>query len=477
MTSGIPSFEDMLEIEFRGANSSPEHRYFTINPDQSTNPLVNNIQNTGDGTYSLTLHTVENSGGWRVIDEDGSRLTLLNLPGETVELQVEAVAHNKDGLLIQIISGWPNGTRNGWYMFLGESGYTHTPGVPMTLSANNPNTPFDLPAPPPEPCFAEGVLIRTTRGDIAVEDLKKGDIVITVSGAERPIKWIGQTVAHPGRHPRPHEVNPIRIKAGAFASGLPVRDLRVSPGHAIFVDGVLVPAGCLVNGATIMQQSVETIRYFHVELDSHDVLLAESLACESYLDDGNRASFSNSGEHVALHGRLDPKSWDEACAPIVAAGPQLEEVQHRLQARAEEMGWVRAGVADLAVVADGVRVSPVHVVGNRYWFAVPAAKEVGLQSSSSVLAQVMPGLTDRRTLGVAVSTVRIDGETLDLDSDAFGDGFYPTEHHGDDAWRWTGGAAMLTRTLDGPAMLEIAVRMVAPSWRRPVRELRLVANG
>ncbi|WP_072389320.1 Hint domain-containing protein [Hyphomicrobium sp. CS1BSMeth3] len=459
MAEGIADFSRLQGMTFNNfdeTNASP--KFWAIGPgffsafvnDQGNDSYIVNTVSAGPG-YVLTVTAV-----------NGSNITL---GGRGT---FEAVAHSAEGLLLK-----GSGTN---YFFLSIPEYQI--GTQIALSRGNESAPFGLEPPSTtEPCFAEGVLIRTTRGDIAVEDLKKGDIVITVSGAERPIKWIGQTVAHPGRHPRPHEVNPIRIKAGAFASGLPVRDLRVSPGHAIFVDGVLVPAGCLVNGATIMQQSVETIRYFHVELDSHDVLLAESLACESYLDDGNRASFSNSGEHVALHGRLDPKSWDEACAPIVAAGPQLEEVQHRLQARAEEMGWVRAGVADLAVVADGVRVSPVHVVGNRYWFAVPAAKEVGLQSSSSVLAQVMPGLTDRRTLGVAVSTVRIDGETLDLDSDAFGDGFYPTEHHGDDAWRWTGGAAMLTRTLDGPAMLEIAVRMVAPSWRRPVRELRLVANG
>ncbi len=183
-------------------------------------------------------------------------------------------------------------------------------------------------------CFAEGTAISTPAGEVAIEDLRAGDMAITVSGAVRPIAWIGQSTVRPRKHPRPHEVNPVRIRKGAFGEGLPVRDLVLSPGHAVFVEGVLIPVGHLVNGATIVQEEVERIRYFHVELDSHDVLLAAGLPCETYLDDGNRATFANAGESVELFGRLDPKSWDDACAPMVAAGPQLTEVQLRLLARA-----------------------------------------------------------------------------------------------------------------------------------------------
>ncbi len=98
---------------------------------------------------------------------------------------------------------------------------------------------------------------------------------------------------------------------GAFGDGLPIRDLILSPGHAVFVDGVLVPVGPLVNGATIVQEEVESVRYFHVELDAHDVILAEGLPCESYLDDANRETFANSPQHTALHGRLDPGELGE----------------------------------------------------------------------------------------------------------------------------------------------------------------------
>lgn len=324
-------------------------------------------------------------------------------------------------------------------------------------------------------CFAEGTRIETPEGPVAVEDLAEGQQVRTASGVARPIRWIGQMLSRPDRHPRPWEVQPVRVTAHAFGPGMPAQDVRLSPGHAVFVDGVLVPVGHLVNGATIVQEQVEQIRYFHVELDSHDVLLAEGLPCESYLDDGNRASFANADGFTDLHGRLDPKSWDDACAPLVAAGPQLTEIQQRLHARAEALGWTRSEAADLRIEADGVAIAPVHAAGNRYWFAVPATQALTLRSNHGVLAHLVPGLGDGRVLGVAVAELRIDGMGVDLDDPAFGAGFYPPERHDALGWRWTDGAAVLHRPLNAPAMVEVALAMVAPSWVRPAPVLRVVA--
>ncbi len=232
----------------------------------------------------------------------------------------------------------------------------------------------------------------------------------------------------PARHPRPHEVNPVRIKRGAFGEGVPARDLKISPGHAVHVGGVLIQAGSLVNGVTIMQEEVESIRYYHVELDSHDVLLANGLPCESYLDDGNRSTFINASEAIDLYGRLDPKSWDDACAPWIEGGAQLEAVQRQLHARAETMGWDVSQEPDLHLVVDGVRIEPLHRNENRFWFQVPVCESIRLGSRADVLAHVVPGASDRRRLGVAVSELRVNGELVSLDGGAFGEGFCGVEN-------------------------------------------------
>lgn len=324
-------------------------------------------------------------------------------------------------------------------------------------------------------CFAEGTRIETSSGPVAVEDLSVGDMVVTGSGEQRPIRWIGQTIARPARHSRPWDVNPVRVVAHAFGANLPERDVRLSPGHAIYVDGVLIPAGRLVNGATIVQETVELIRYFHVELDSHDVLLAEGLPCESYLDDGNRLSFQNVGEFMALYGRLDPQSWENACAPMVADGPQLIAVRERLDAQAEALGWHKDEEPDLAIEADGVMIAPLHHSGTRRWFVVPASAALVVKSSYSILTHVMPSLADGRRLGVALSELRVDGESIDLDAGVFGQGFYPVETHEQSAWRWTDGAAELRVPAERPMMIELSYIMVAPSWKRLAPQLRVVA--
>jgi len=233
--------------------------------------------------------------------------------------------------------------------------------------------------------------------------------------------------------------------------------------------------GALVNGATIVQEEVETVRYFHVELDSHDVLLAEGLPCESYLDDGNRASFAGAGTVAELHGRLDPKTWDDACAPLVADGPQLLEIQQRLLVQAEALGWVRSEQSNLVIVADDVEIGPASIVGDRYRFEIQPAATLLLRSKSGTLSHVMPGISDRRVLGVAVSELLVDGEALDLASEVFGSGFHPVERSAATDWRWTDGDATLRLALSAPAVVELRLLMVAPTWSRDGADRRLAA--
>ncbi len=182
-------------------------------------------------------------------------------------------------------------------------------------------------------CFASGSAIATDGGLVAVEHLAVGDLVVTADGRREAIVWIGHRRVLCARHPRPETVWPVRVAPGAFGPGQPRRSLYLSPDHAVFVDGVLIPVKHLINGSTILQQPRTSVTYWHVELARHEVILADGLACESYLDTGDRASFGNGGPVVRQHPVFGGARWEAlACAPLVVTGAALARVRRRLAA-------------------------------------------------------------------------------------------------------------------------------------------------
>ena len=167
-----------------------------------------------------------------------------------------------------------------------------------------------------------------------MESLAIADLVLTASGALRPIRWIGRR-SYSGRLlARRCEVQPVLIRAGALGNGLPRRDLRVSPDHAMLLDGLLVPARLLVNGVSIVRDaSLERVDYVHLELDSHDAILAEGAASETFVDDDSRLMFHNANEFAALYPAATPPCT-RFCAPRVESGYALERIRQRLSIRA-----------------------------------------------------------------------------------------------------------------------------------------------
>lgn len=144
------------------------------------------------------------------------------------------------------------------------------------------------------PCFMQGTLIATPDGEIAVEQIVPGTELLLANGETRAVRWVGHSVVAP-RFADPLVYLPIRIKAGAIGENMPVRDLLVSPEHAVFIDGVLVQAGALVNGSSIIREEMvpERFTYYHIELDSHELLLAEGMPAESFVDNVSRIRFHN----------------------------------------------------------------------------------------------------------------------------------------------------------------------------------------
>ncbi|SEP39645.1 Hint domain-containing protein [Methylobacterium sp. ap11] len=327
-------------------------------------------------------------------------------------------------------------------------------------------------------CFTAGTLIRTARGEVAVEDLRIGDQAVTASGAQRPVVWLGHRTIDCARHPQSDSVQPVRIRAHALGDNRPSRDLVLSPGHAVCLDllgEVLVPASALVNGATIVRDTVDTITYWHVELDSHDILLAEGLPAESYLDAGNRAFFAESDVVGLALAPDDRPVHAEFCRPFHEDGVLVDAARAQLRRRAEALGWrleTPEPFADTHLMVDGRVVQPVRL-GLSGCFLLPAtAQEVWLVTPTNTPRNAAVGL-DQRQLGLSLSRLTLDdglhaARDVALDDACLTEGFHIAEvDH-----RWTGGRARLPSDLwaglIGTVRLRLDLRGPSlPRWETP----------
>ena len=271
------------------------------------------------------------------------------------------------------------------------------------------------------PCFAAGMRIATSSGEIAVQSLAVGDEVRLATGGTARIQWIGRRRVNLAGHPRPDAVQPVCIAAGALAQGIPARALVVSPDHAMFLDGLLVPAKALINGATITQLNRKSVTYYHIELAAHGVLLAEGAPTESYLETGNRGAFENGGPAVTLHPDFAQSDREaKGCAPFAESGPAVEAIRARILARAG------------AATTDDAGLEIRFENGNAI-----------IYSRNAVPAEVTPDPRDRRTLGVKIATIRVAGAEIPLDHPALTQGWHDAEPDG----RWTKGAAVIPAAL------------------------------
>jgi hypothetical protein len=299
-------------------------------------------------------------------------------------------------------------------------------------------------------CFTAGTDILTDTGERRVEALRPGDRLATTEGLAA-IAWVGETIIDLARHPRPDEAAPIRLRAGALAPGVPRRDLLLSPDHALLVDGLLVQAQALVNGATILREKAQGIvRYLHVELDRHRVLFAEGTPCESYLDTGNRAVFAG-GAVRRLHPDLSSTPADalavwaaRGCATLALEGEALARIHATTAQRAVALGYRTTRDPALRLIAGGQVLKPVASAPGMVTVELPAgARDLRIVSHASVPHALDRSRDDRRRLGIAIVAIEIDGTALDPTTLPWRSGVHAAERDGQGSWRWTDGEAVL----------------------------------
>jgi hypothetical protein len=194
-------------------------------------------------------------------------------------------------------------------------------------------------------CFLIGTRILTPTGEVPVEELTIGALFNTLNGP-LPIKWIGRRTFKKAASSWHRSVAPIRVARFALDDQYPSRDLYLSPKHSLFVDGVLIPVKHLANGGSVAPAKMddsEAIKYFHIELETHEVIFAEGAPAETLLVTSGREGFANFVEYERLYGSEERPAM-KPFAPVFRYG-----------GRAELQGLLRLALSPIVDMRDPVQ--------------------------------------------------------------------------------------------------------------------------
>jgi hypothetical protein len=319
-------------------------------------------------------------------------------------------------------------------------------------------------------CYLRGTHILTPSGEVKVETLRPGDLVTTVSGRHRTLRWIGfgRTLVTPRNRNR---ATPVVVRRHALGERVPHRDLYITRGHSLYLEGVLIPVEELINHRLIAwAEDARVVEYYHLELDSHDVVLAEGAAAETYREDANSAQFQN----AAMRPAAPPMP---PCAPVLHDHPTVQRIWRRLSERCGRLDLTLTDDPDLHLLADGVRLDAEAVAASVWRFRLSGpVSDLRIASRSAIPSMLGLG-QDQRRLGVAVRRIVLSQPGLRVEvgweAESLAAGFHgpePVERH-----RWTDGEATLPPMLLAPlragAIVELHINGRLPYELTPM-ELR-----
>ena len=275
-----------------------------------------------------------------------------------------------------------------------------------------------------------------------------------------PVRWIGHRRLDLRAHPDPAAVRPVRVQAGAFGAARPVRDLWLSPDHAVLVGGALIPVRYLVNGATIAPDG---------DVRRGDVFPRRAGAprrAARRRAAGGKLSRHRQPRRVRQRrpGRATapgffPGVWQaRGCAPLVLEGPRLSRARRRLLARASALGHRCTADPGLTAWQGGQPLPMLAEGGVRLLRLCDPRQELRLVSRAWVPARMRADEADTRTLGIAVGRLWLDGREASLDSPALCRGWHMPEP----GWRWTDGDAAIAAA--GARELAFEIAMTGTYW-------------
>ncbi|MDG1431539.1 MAG: Hint domain-containing protein, partial [Paracoccaceae bacterium] len=195
--------------------------------------------------------------------------------------------------------------------------------------------------PPATPvCFAQGTLIATPNGEVPVEDLTAGDLILTASGASIALEWIANSHFSLPEILMNRRVSPVCIRKGSLGPNRPHSDLWVSPQHRVVLKGwnvelalgepeVLVAAKHIVDEPNAPSSRWENgVDYYHLLLDHHDIVLSNGVESESMLigDEALRSLSVDArcdlGEYLETH----PETNEGAQMPAMSIAKSSEAI-------------------------------------------------------------------------------------------------------------------------------------------------------
>ncbi|WP_080504714.1 Hint domain-containing protein [Gluconobacter oxydans] len=332
-------------------------------------------------------------------------------------------------------------------------------------------------------CFLSGSMIRTSKGDVAVEDIQIGDQVVTFDWRNnqdviRPVIWTGKGHCKVRFDLPDDEAGwPVRVIKNAISDGVPYKDMLITAEHCLFFEGKFVPVRMLVNGQSIFyDKSITSYDYYHVETEQHSVITADGMLTESYLDTGNRRSFRQEGKVVSFGGT--PQSWEEdGGAPLSVSRDIVEPLFRQIEVRAKTGSMTSTTTtplltedADLHLVTTDGRVIRQARQANGYaMFMIPSdVTSVRIASRTSRPSDTIgPFVDDRRHLGVLVGEVSLfdSRQTRKIDTHLTDADLAGWDVQEASPCRWTNGSALLPlgeRQPNTVGMLAIQILAAGP---------------